>query len=148
MNHGPLRIPRKPKVLISNATAATNSGINLTEAIGFKEFGFMMVPHTVGAATPTGFTATFYGTLDPNAVLDNGQPNPSYPAPGAAGGAWFQLPAASSQNAAPDTSNFANPLTAITQALYYRGPALVAVYVALTVAAQTGAVDVIGWATD
>lgn len=147
MNCGPLRIPRKPKALISNATAAANSGIVLFEAIGLKEFGFMMVPHVVGAATPTGFSATIYGTIDPNVLLDNGQPNPAYPAPGAAGGAWFELPSATA-GSGNDTQTYANPITAITQALYYRGPALVAVYVVLTASAQTGAVDVVGWAVD
>lgn len=146
MNCGPLRVPRKPKLLISAASGAADSGTQLTEAIGFKEFGFQMVSATLGA-TFTGFTATIYGTMDLNALLDNGSPNPNYPTVGANGGAWFELPAATA-GSGNDTQTYANPLTTLTQAMYYRGPALVAVRVIVTASAQSGSINVLGWAVD
>lgn len=148
--HGPCTVPaQKPKVLVdTTATSGTiDSGTIFTEANGFSSIGFQMVPHTAGT-TPSGYSAQVYGTMDPAAMNADRTPNTNYPAPSAAGGAWFPLPASSSQNAAPDTSNYANPLTTITTPLYYRGPALVAIRVVITATAATNGCTILGWAWD
>lgn len=147
---GPLVVPaHKPKLLVSTAltTGTVDSGTVFTEANGFSDFGFQMVPFTAGT-TPAGYSAQVYGTLDPAARNNDSTPNASYPAPGANGGAWFPLPAVTSQNAAPDTANYSNPLTSIIVPLYYRGPALVAVRVVITITAASNGCGVVGWVWD
>lgn len=148
--NGPCTVPsQRPKILVStNAASGTiNSGIIGNEFNGFSDIGFQMVPYTAGT-TPTGYSAAVYATLDPAARNNDGTLNTNYPIPGAAGGAWFELPAVSSQNAAPDTQNYANPLTAITQALFYRGPAVVALFVVITATTAANGCQIVAWAWD
>ena len=138
-NHGPLRVPRLPKTLFS-LTAAGNSGVQLVEAAGFSDWNFQLT------GTFTGFTVTLYGTLDPAVRTDLAGASATYPLPGAAGGAWFALPARAVESTG-DTNVFNNPLTAITQGFRYQGP-LVAVIAVATVATPTGTCNCLGWAVD
>lgn len=146
-NTGPLRVPaRKPKVLINTSGAGTVNGTPWVDASGFKDWTFSLCSATVGG-TITGWSVSIYGTLDPNVLNADGVTvNPNYPAPGAAGASWFLLPAESVETTG-DTATFANPLTALSQVLRYKGP-LLAVCAVSVGTAPTGTINVVGWAVD
>ncbi|MDE2098158.1 MAG: hypothetical protein KGL39_12965 [Patescibacteria group bacterium] len=140
-NNGPLRVPRFPKTILTcTATATSNPTVQMAEASGFGEWEFALT------GTFTGFSVQLYGTIDPKAVNDDGTPNTTYGAPGAAGAAWFPLPAQSTEGTG-DTSVFNNPLTAINQIMHYKGH-LVAVCAVATGTSPTGTCNVVSWATD
>jgi hypothetical protein len=141
-NLGPLRTPRFPKVILSTSAASATSSPTpqMTEACGYSEWDFGLT------GIFTGYSVTIYGTLDPAAVNQDGSPNVNYPAPGAAGGAWFGLQAPLPESS-DDAFQYFNPLTAITENLHYKG-ALVAVCAVATGTSQTGTVNVVAWATD
>lgn len=140
MSLGPMRVPRFPKQIITTNAASADSGVVFFEGAGFEHYAFQLT------GTFTNYTVTIYGTLDPAAVVTQGQiaANAAYPAPGAAGGAWFPIPAPSEQSG---TGPVVNPLTAINQVLETKVP-LVAVWVHVAGASQTGSVTVVGWAID
>jgi hypothetical protein len=140
-NSGPLRTPRFPKVILTATASATSSpAVQMSEAAGYSEWNFGLT------GVFTGFSVQIYGTLDPAAVNDDGTPNTAYGNPGAAGAAWFPLPAQATEGTG-DTSVFNNPLTAINQVLHYKG-ALVAVCAVATGTSPTGTCKVVAWATD
>lgn len=131
------------KVLYT-ATAPVNgtyySGVQMTEARGFRNWNFCLA----SPGTINGYSVTIYGTLDPAAILPNGQPNPNYPNPGAAGGNWFALNPGTSAAAPADV---ANPLTAVTSYCPFGSP-LVAVCVAVVASAASGTINVLGFASE
>ena len=76
----------------TNGQTALYSGVLAVEASGFKSWTF----NVIGGATVTSITV--FGTIDAAAVNYNPYvtpgadlPNPTYPAPGVAGGNWFAL---------------------------------------------------------
>lgn len=127
------------KTILSTAAAGTTqSGVQMTEARGFRNWMFTL------AGTFTGFSVTIYGTIDPAALLANGQPNPNYPVPGAAGGNWFALNPGTSATSPADV---ANPLTVMTSYCPFGSP-LVAVCAVAVGTAPTGTCNVLAFASE
>ncbi len=110
-------------ILTASATLPADSGPQCLEGKNWRNWAFTV------EGTFTGFTATWYGTNDPNtAGTLPGTATP--PFPGDAGGVlainpasanWFLIPGESTQTG---TGIEANPITDITQSLSYDRPLL------------------------
>lgn len=125
-------------ILSTSAAGTTNSGVQMAEARGFKNWMFCL------AGTFTGFSVTIYGTIDPNALTDGRVANPNYPVPGAPGGNWFALNPGPQATAPADVQN---PLTANTQNCPFP-QLLVAVCAVAVGSTPTGTVNVLAFASE
>jgi hypothetical protein len=145
-------------LLPASTGAALDSGIQMTEAIGFKDFAFQFIGP--GAQT-VGYSVTVYGTLDP-AIYVAGQPvgQPTQnvngvnitptgkgSSPTALLTSWFILPGPSEQGS---TGVMANPMLSGTAPILRVNWPLVAVRAVATIltggSAPTNGVQVVCFA--
>lgn len=122
---------------ITAASGTFDSGPIAVEAIGFSKWGFQLAQ--IGAAAVTGYSATIYGTLDPEAYISWQRIISGGAAATINANNWFKLPAPAEQTG---TGTSANPITALGTILPYNLSPLVAVRCVLTAAAATGTVQV------
>lgn len=139
---------RGGKLLLTAAGDGTyDSGIVMTEAFGFSKWNFQITATT--SAAPTGWSVTFYGTIDPQAYdlndlyFEGGwTTNPLTLLPASS---WVPIPAPETEDTSPDAFAWHNPITATGQALYSNAPWVAIRAVAIGSSSQ-GGINVYGFA--
>lgn len=134
-------------ILSTSATSGTvDSGAIVAGGEFFSKWSFQIIPFAPSTSF-SGHSIVVYGTIDPNAILyyqnqlQGTTPNlGDFPST-----SWFPLPAPSSEDAAPDTYAWANPLTTAGQSLY-SPMALTAIRALDTITDGTGAVTLLAMA--
>lgn len=122
---------------ISSTSGTFDSGPIATEAIGFSKWAFQMVQ--IGTTSVTGYSATIYGTIDPEAYIAWQRQIQTGQTTSINANSWFKLPAPAEQTG---TGTSTNPITALGTVLPYNLSPLVAVRCVLTASAATGTVQV------